>query len=135
MIVSFGSRMSVARKEPAMQVRMDSETAMGSGKAKGKGKRRRPDGVEAATPRQAARAAKEDLCRQEGDWLDQLAGNPASFAEVEREVHAQMRRHADLFVAGLLAQASERAEMGGHVEQVLENAETPLRAVEKKDVR
>lgn len=127
--------MSVSRKEPAMQVRMDSETAMGSGKGKGKGKRRRPDGREAATARQAARGAKEDLYRQEGDWLEQLARNPASFAEVEREVHAQMRRHADLFVAGLMARASERAEMAGAVKEVLENAETPLRAVEKKDVR
>lgn len=127
--------MSMEWKEPAMQVRMDSEAQMGSAKGKGSGKRRRPDGRKAPTARQAARGAKEELYRREEGWLEQLALDPASFAEVEREVHAKMRQHADLFVAGLLARASERSEMAGAVEQVLENAETPLRAVEKKDGR
>ena len=106
-----------------MQVGTGSETQMGSSKGKGKGKRRRPDGREAPTPRQAARWAKEDLYRQEGDWLEQLAMNPASFAEVEREIHARMRRHADLFVAGLMGQAS-----GGGGVAAIEKQSPPARS-------
>ena len=53
-------------------------------------------------------------------------------AAVEREVHDQARHQADLYVAGLLAKASERPEMAGHVAGVTAAAEGPLRAVEKK---
>lgn len=106
---------------------------MGSGKKQGK--RRRPDEFEAPEPRKTAREAKEDLCRQEREWLDRLAENPASFAEIEREVHARMRRHADVFVAGLLAKASEQPEMDEHVQKVLDDAEVELRAPEKKSAR
>jgi hypothetical protein len=46
-----------------------------------------------------------------------------------------LRLHADLFVAGLLSRASEGAAIPAQVQAVLEEAETPLRAVEKKDGR
>ena len=61
--------------------------------------------------------------------------DPASFATIEREVHEQARRQADLYVAGLLAKASARPEMEHHVDQVVASAEVPLRPVEKKDAR
>src|SRR5205814_506438 len=59
--------------------------------------------------------------------------DPASFAAVEREVHDQTRRQADLYVAGLLAQAGEQPEMAQHVAAVLAAAEVPLRAVARKN--
>ena len=58
---------------------------------------------------------------------------PASFAAVEREVHEQARRQADLYVAGLLAKASEQPETAAHIDEVIAAAEVPLRPVEKKD--
>ena len=73
------------------------------------------------------------LSEREAEWLDRLARDPASFAAVEREVHDQARHQADLYVAGLLAKASERPEMAQHVAAVVAAAEVPLRPVEKKD--
>ena len=73
------------------------------------------------------------LTERESEWLERLVDDPASFAVVEREVHDQARRQADLYVAGLLAKASERPEMAQHVDQVIGEAEVPLRTVEKKD--
>jgi len=52
---------------------------------------------------------------------------------VELEVHEQARRQADLYVAGLLAKASEQPETTSHVDKVITEAEVPLRPVEKKD--
>src|SRR4051812_13925044 len=72
------------------------------------------------------------LAEREAEWLDRLVVDPASFAAVEREVHDQARRQADLYVAGLLAKASQRPEMAQHVEKVTAEAEVPLRPVEKK---
>lgn len=117
-----------------MEVRMESPSEMGSRKGKGKRKKsRRPAGPAAPAPDSAAQKAAEDLCGREQEWLERLAASPASFAEVEREVHDQARQHADRFVAGLLAKASERPEMARHVEESLSAAEAPLRPVEKKD--
>ena len=117
-----------------MEVRMESRSEMGSRKGKDKRKkRRRPAGPTAPTPSIAAQDAAADLRGREREWLERLAADPASFAEVEREVHDRARQHADQFVAGLLAQASERPEMARHVEETLSAAEAPLRPVEKKD--
>lgn len=102
------------------------------GKRKRK-KSRRPMAKRALPPEQAAQAAAADLCRREEKWLARLAADPSTFAEVELEVHERARRHADQFVAGLLAKASERPEMAPKVEATLASAEAPLRPVEKKD--
>ena len=48
------------------------------------------------------------------------------------EVHDQARHQADLYVAGLLAKASERPEMAEHIAGVTAAAEAPLRPVENK---
>jgi hypothetical protein len=73
------------------------------------------------------------LAKREAEWLKRLTTDPASFAAVEREVHEQARRQADLYVAGLLAKASEQPETAQHVAEVIAAAEVPLRPVEKKD--
>jgi len=72
------------------------------------------------------------LIAREEEWLGRLGNDPAGFAAIEREVHEQARRQADLYVAGLLAKASECPETARHVGQVIASAEVPLRPVEKK---
>ena len=117
-----------------MEVHLDSEeTAMA--RRDRKGKRRRPQGRTAAAPADVAAQTGRMLAEREAEWLDRLARDPASFAAVEREVHDQVRHQADLYVAGLLAKASERPEMAGHVAAITAAAEVPLRPVEKKVVR
>ena len=98
-------------------------------------KRRRPKGAAAPAPSVAAREIADELRRREPEWLDRLVIEPATFAAVEREVHEQARRHADRFVAGLLAKVGAHPNMAGHVEVHMKSAEAPLGAVEKKDGR
>ena len=84
---------------------------MGRNKEKGRGKRQRPNGPPAPTPAAIANQTGRLLTEREAEWLDRLVVDPASFAAVEREVHDQARQQADLYVAGLLAKASEHPEM------------------------
>ena len=115
-----------------MEVLLESEEQMGRNKEKGRGKRQRPNGPPAPTPASVADQTGRVLTEREADWLERLVNDPASFAAVEREVHDQARRQADLYVAGLLAKASEHSEMAHHIDKVTAEAEVPLRAVEKK---
>jgi hypothetical protein len=116
-----------------MDVFLESEEQMGRNKQKGRGKRQRPNGPSAPTPAAIADQTGRLLTEREAEWLDRLVVDPASFAAVEREVHDQARRQADLYVAGLLAKASAHPEMAQHVAKVTAEAEVPLRPVEKKD--
>ena len=115
-----------------MEVLLESEEQMGRNKEKGRGKRQRPNGPPAPTPAAIANQTGRLLTEREAEWLDRLVVDPASFAAVEREVHDQARQQADLYVAGLLAKASEHPEMAQHVDKVTAEAEVPLRPVEKK---
>jgi hypothetical protein len=117
-----------------MEVHLDSEEAAMT-RGDRKGKRRRPQGRIAAAPAQVAARTGRVLAEREAEWLDRLARDPASFAAVEREVHDQARHQADLYVAGLLAKASDRPEMAAHVAAVMAAAEVPLRPVEKEVAR
>jgi hypothetical protein len=118
-----------------MEVLLESEEQMGQNKQKGKGrgKRQRPAGPPAASPAVVAEQTGRLLAEREREWLERLTTNPASFAAVELEVHEQARRQADLYVAGLLAKASEQPETAPHIDNVINAAEVPLRPVEKKD--
>jgi hypothetical protein len=117
-----------------MEVLLESEEQMGRNKEKGRGKRKRerPNGSPAPTPAAVADQTGRLLTEREVEWLDRLMADPASFATVEREVHDQARRQADLYVAGLLAKVSEHPEMAQHIDKVTVEAEVPLRPVEKK---
>jgi hypothetical protein len=115
-----------------MEVLLESEEQMGRNKQKGRGKRQRPAGLHASSPAVVAEQTGRVLAEREREWLERLTTDPASFAAVELEVHAQARRQADLYIAGLLAKASEQPEMVPHVENVIAQAEVPLRPVEKK---
>jgi len=93
-----------------MEVFLESEEQMGRNKQKGRGKRQRPAGPPAPSPAVVADQTGRLLAEREREWLERLTTNPASFAAVELEVHEQTRRQADLYVAGLLAKASEQPE-------------------------
>ena len=114
-----------------MEVRNESEEQMRASRHKGNS--RRSNGPQVPPPAVVADQTGRLLIEREQEWLERLATNPASFATIEREVHEQARRQADLYVAGLLAKASERPEMARHVDQVIAAAEVLLRPVEKKD--
>ena len=114
---------------------LESEEQLGRNTQKRTGKRQRPAGPPASSPAVVAEQTGRVLAEREREWLERLTTNPASFGAVELEVHEQARRQADLYVAGLLAKASEQPEMGPHVEKVIAEAEVPLRPVEKKDAR
>lgn len=114
-----------------MDVRMESQEPRGQDRQKSK--LRRPNGPPVPPPDAVADQAGRVLSEREAQWLERLVRDPASFAAIEREVHEQARRQADLYVAGLLAKASARPEMARHVDQVVAAAQVPLRPVEKKD--
>lgn len=116
-----------------MEVRAAAEGEESMRNRRPKGKTRRSNGPQVAPPTVVAERTGRLLIEREQEWLDRLATNPASFAAIEREVHEQTRRQADLYVAGLLAKASERPEMTHHVDQAIDAAAVPLRPVEKKD--
>ena len=115
-----------------MEVLLESEEQMDQNKQKGRGKRQRPAGPPAASPAVVADQTGRLLAEREREWLERLTTDPASFAAVELDVHEQTRRQADLYVAGLLAKASEQPETNPHVDKVIGEAEVPLRPVEKK---
>jgi hypothetical protein len=118
-----------------MEVLLESEEQMSRNKQKGKerGKRQRPAGPPAASPADVAGQTGRVLAEREREWLERLTSDPASFAAVELEVHEQTRQQADLYVAGLLAKASEQAATVPHIDKVIKAAESALRPVEKKD--
>jgi hypothetical protein len=116
-----------------MEVLLESEEQMGWNKQKRRGKRQRPNGPPSSSPAIVAEQTGRLLAEREREWLERLTTDPASFAAVELEVHEQTRRQADLYVAGLLAKASEQPETAPHIGKVIAEAEVPLRPVEKKD--
>jgi hypothetical protein len=118
-----------------MEVLLESEEQMGQNQQKGREKRQRPAGPPAASPGAVAEQTGRLFTEREREWLERLTTDPASFAAVELEVHEQARRQADLYVAGLLAKASEQAATAPHIDKVIDSAEVALRAVEKKDAR
>jgi hypothetical protein len=104
------------------------------GPDKPKRKRGRPQGRRAPSPAEVADQTGRALADREPEWLARLTADPASFAAVEREVHEQARRQADLYVAGLLAKAGESPEMARHADRVRAAAEVPLHPPGKKNV-
>jgi hypothetical protein len=92
-----------------MEVHLDSTEAAMS-RRDHKGKRRRPQGRTAATPAEVAAQTGRILADREAEWLGRSARDPASFAAVEREVHDEARRQADLYVAVRL---KKKAPPGG----------------------
>ncbi len=97
--------------EPTMEVLLESEEQMARNRGKNRGKRRRPNGPPVPSPTVVVAQTGWLSTERESEWLKRLVHDPAKFAVVEREVHGQARQQANLYVAGLLAKASERPEM------------------------
>jgi hypothetical protein len=116
-----------------MEVLLESEEQMGRNKRKRRAKRERPNGPPAPSPAAVADQTGRLLAEREHEWLERLTTDPASFAAVEREVHEQAQRQADLYVAGLLAKASEQPETAPHIDKGIGEAEVQLRPVANKD--
>ena len=58
----------------------------------------------------ALTAIEERLHREPQAWLTQLQSRPGSFTDLERDVHRAFQQMADQVIAGLLAEATTRAE-------------------------
>jgi hypothetical protein len=58
----------------------------------------------------ALTAIEKRLHREPQAWLTQLQSRPGSFTDLERDVHRAFQQMADQVIAGLLAEATARAE-------------------------
>ena len=115
-----------------MEVLLESEEQMARNRGKNRGKRRRPNGPPVPLPAAVAEQTGRLLTERESEWLERLVHDPASFAVVEREVHDQARRQADLYVAGPLRQGQRTAGDSPARRPVVGEAEVPLRRLKKK---
>jgi hypothetical protein len=57
---------------------------------------------------QALQDIQAQLQQQQQQWAEKLAGDPASFATLEQEIHLRFGRLADQLVASLLAGAANQ---------------------------
>jgi hypothetical protein len=60
---------------------------------------------------------QQRLESQPKDWLKTLQGDPAKFAELEREIHNTFAKLADRVVAGILAEATAPKEFADHAKK------------------
>ena len=73
----------------------------------------------------------EEVKRAIENWRERLRDAPAKLPEVEREIHCEMGRLADLVLAGLLAEVGALAPTDEKIEAVREKAQeegNPLKA-------
>ena len=85
-------------------------------------------GSNVATSQEQAQAVAETLLENRSEWLEQLAGNPDSLRDVERDVDQQVRTAGGQFVAALLQEASETPAFEEHVDRVRQQAVVPTKA-------
>ena len=74
-----------------MRVRLDSQT-----------------GADVPAPQTTLQQIHDQLLTQQQRWADQLANDPASFAQLEPQVHHAFQQLADRLVASLLAHAAQQ---------------------------
>ena len=65
-------------------------------------------GAEVPAPALALQHIHDQLLAQQQRWADQLARDPAAFAQLEPQVHQAFQQMADRLVASLLAQAAQQ---------------------------
>lgn len=65
-----------------------------------------PTGADIPAPQIALEQIHDHLRAQQQHWADQLANDPASFAQLEPQVHHAFQQLADRLVASLLAHAA-----------------------------
>ena len=74
-----------------MQIRFDSQS-----------------GPTVPSPDRTLQEIRDQLAAQQKVWAEQLGRDPASFAELEPQVHQTFQQCADRLVASLLAQAGQQ---------------------------
>jgi len=67
------------------------------------------DGAIVSSSSEVLNIISRKLQGRQADWLKELKGDPARFADLERQVHDTFRQLADQMVAGLLHQASQES--------------------------
>ena len=77
-----------------MRIRLDSKT-----------------GPDVPEPTEALAQIQQLLAAQQQNWSDRLTQNPATFAQLEHEVHLAFGQLADRCVASLLAQAAQASAL------------------------
>lgn len=81
-----------------------------------------------ATSQRQADAVAEMLLLNRSIWLQQLVENPDSFRDVERDVDQQVRTGGGRFLAALLQEACETADLKEHAGRIRQQAAVPLKA-------
>ena len=66
-------------------------------------------GDEASAPDQALQETQASLAQQQKLWAEQLARDPAAFAQLEPRIHLAFQQLADRCAASLLAHAAQPA--------------------------
>ena len=74
----------------------------------------------------------EEVKRAIENWRERLRDAPAKLPEVEREIHCEMGRLADLVLAGLLAEVGALAPTDEKIEAVREKAQDKRKAIRSK---
>jgi hypothetical protein len=63
---------------------------------------------EVPAPDQTLQALHEELAAKQKQWAEQLAADPASFVDLEQQIHLTFDQLADRCAASLLAQAAQQ---------------------------
>ena len=67
-----------------------------------------PTGADVPAPLTTLQQIHDQLLAEQQRWADQLAHDPASFPQLEPQVHHAFQQLADRLVASLLAQAAQQ---------------------------
>ena len=89
-------------------------------------------GPDLPTPEQALAALHQQLATQQTCWAERLAHDPASFAQLEPEIHLTFQQLADRLVASLLAQAAQQSAFQEQAKKTVAEAGRPLRRPESR---
>lgn len=89
-------------------------------------------GPDVPAPSEALAQIQQLLAAQQQTWCDRLSRDPASFAELEHEVHLAFGQLADRCVASLLAQAAQASVVAEQAQKKVAEATRPLRTPEKR---
>lgn len=93
------------------------------------------DGAPVASPADTIQAFQVQTQNCRDQWAQQLQDNPDRFADIERQIDQHYRQGAGQLVASLLVEVTSDPQMDDHVEQIRQNAATPLRAPELRTIR
>ena len=75
------------------------------------------DGVVVKNVNEALQQVQQQLQEQQGQWLQELRGNPSAFANLEARIHQTFQGLADQVVAGVLAQVTSPADFAQGVKK------------------